>query len=97
MCKNKVTKLSFAIIYVPDQYKTQKMCEKVILDNGKMSTLYRMELFRAAWGWGGGSKGFPLFKFCHTYPAMMKIGTVVPYLKKIQKFSNQVKSIHVKI
>ena len=48
MCKNKVTKLSFAIIYVPDQYKTQKMCEKVILDNGKMSTLYRMELFRAA-------------------------------------------------
>ena len=22
---------------------------------------------------------------CHTYPAMMKLGTVIPYLKKIQK------------
>ena len=22
---------------------------------------------------------------CHTYPTMMKLGTVVPYLKKIQK------------
>ena len=24
-------------------------------------------------------------KICHTYPAMMKLGTVIPYLKKIQK------------
>ena len=22
---------------------------------------------------------------CHTYPTMMKLGTVIPYLKKIQK------------
>ena len=27
----------------------------------------------------------PLFKICHTYPAMMKPDTVIPYLKKIQK------------
>ena len=27
-------KLSFVIRYVPDQYKTQKMCDKVILENG---------------------------------------------------------------
>ena len=33
---------------------------------------------------GGGQKG-PLPKICHTYPAMMKLGTVIPYLKKIQK------------
>ena len=35
-------------------------------------------------GWGGGKKA-PLPKICHTYPTMMKLGTVIPYLKKIQK------------
>ena len=24
-------------------------------------------------------------RVCHTYPTMMKLGTVIPYLKKIQK------------
>ena len=33
----------------------------------------------------GEAKRFPLPKICHTYPAMMKLGTVIPYLKKIQK------------
>ena len=28
-------------------------------------------------------RGLP--KICHTYPTMMKLGTVIPYLKKIQK------------
>ena len=32
--------------------------------------------------WG---KKAPLPKIFHTYPTMMKIGTVIPYLKKIQK------------
>ena len=27
-------KLPFLIRYVPDQYKTQKMCDKAILENG---------------------------------------------------------------
>ena len=27
----------------------------------------------------------PLPKICHTYPEVMKLGTVIPYLKKIQK------------
>ena len=35
----------------------------------------------------GGLKSHPpppfLFKICHTYPTMMKLGTVIPYLKKI--------------
>ena len=39
----------------------------------------------AAHGWGGGQKGPPLPKIGHTYPAMMKLGTVIPYPKKIQK------------
>ena len=29
--------------------------------------------------------GLPLRKICHTYPTMMKLGTVIPYLRKIQK------------
>ena len=40
------------------------------------------------WGcsrmWGG-QKGPPLPKICHTYSTMMKLGTVIPYLKKIKK------------
>ena len=33
----------------------------------------------------GGKKAPPLPKICHRYPTMMKLGTVIPYLKKIQK------------
>ena len=32
----------------------------------------------------GGQKG-PLPKICHIYPAIMTFGTVIAYLKKIQK------------
>ena len=51
-------------------------------------TLFRMDFFGAAHGWGergGGAKRPPFLKICHTYPTMMKLGTVTPYLKKIQK------------
>ena len=34
--------------------------------------------------WMGGKKA-PLPKICHTYPTMRKLGSVTPYLKKIQK------------
>ena len=34
---------------------------------------------------GEGLFGPPLPKICHTYPAMMKLGTVIPYLRKTQK------------
>ena len=33
----------------------------------------------------GGAKRPPIPKISHTYPTMMKLGTVTPYLKKIQK------------
>ena len=32
-----------------------------------------------------GAKKVPLPKICHIYPTMMKLDTVIPYLKKIQK------------
>ena len=48
-----------------------------------------MGLFGAAHGWGGGggedAKKPLLPKICHTYPTNMKLGTLIPYLKKIQK------------
>ena len=43
-----------------------------------------MGIFGAAHGWGGATKT-PLPKICHTYSAIMKLGIVMPYLKKIQK------------
>ena len=33
----------------------------------------------------GVQTGPPSPKICHTYPTMIKLGTVIPYLKKIQK------------
>ena len=35
MCKYAVKKLPDLLRYVPDQYKTQQMCYKAILENGK--------------------------------------------------------------
>ena len=57
--------------------------------------LFRIDLFGSADWWGGGAKErgakrFPLPKICHKYSAMMKLGTVLPYLMKIQKCINHV-------
>ena len=41
--------------------------------------------FRGCSWMGRGAKKAPLSNICHTYPAVMKLGTVIPYLKKIQK------------
>ena len=43
-----------------------------------------MGIFGAAHGWAG-LKRPRLPKICHTYPTMMKLGKVIPCLKKIQK------------
>ena len=45
-----------------------------------------MGLFEAAHGWGGGSgqKGL-LPKICDIYSTVMRLGTVILYLKKNQK------------
>ena len=52
-------------------------------------TLFRIDLFEAAHGWrareGGVTKRPPFPKICHTYPTKMKLGTVIPYLKKTEK------------
>ena len=38
----------------------------------------------------GGEKKTPFPKICHSYSTIMKLGTVIPYLKKIQKNINHV-------
>ena len=54
-------------------------------------TLFRMHLFGAAHVCGGGAvKKAPFSKICHTYPAIMKLDTVIPYVKKIQENLNHV-------
>ena len=44
-----------------------------------------MSIFGAAHVWGGGTKRPNLPKICHRYPTMMKLGVIMPYLRKIQK------------
>ena len=51
-------------------------------------TIFRMDLFRAAHGLG--CKNAHLHKICHTYPTMMKLSTVTPYLTKIQNIYKHV-------
>ena len=47
-------------------------------------TLFRIGFFGAAHGWGGAFWS-PLPKIPHTYPTMMKLGTIISYLRKIHK------------
>ena len=44
-----------------------------------------MGFFGAVHGYGGGPFWPPVSKICHTYPTIMKLDTVIPYLRKIQK------------
>ena len=44
-----------------------------------------MDIFGAAHGWRGRAKRPPLPKICHRYPTMIKLVTVIPYLKKNSK------------
>ena len=44
----------------------------------------RMGFFGAAHAWGQDKKS-PFPKICHTNPTMMKLDTVIPYPKQIQK------------
>ena len=48
-------------------------------------TLFRMDFFGAAHGWG--AKTTPIQKICHIYPTMVKLDTIIPSPKKIQKIS----------
>ena len=46
-------------------------------------------LFGSARGWERAKKTSLLPKICNTYPTTIKLGTVLPYLKKIKKTNGQ--------
>ena len=57
--------------------------------SAKLSKQYYLKLFAkyifsAALGSGCRNAPSPLLKICHTYPKMIKLSTVIPYLTKIQ-------------
>ena len=52
---------------------------------GKNLSLFRIGFLGTAHGWEGGGKNVHVHKISHTYPTMMKLDTVIPYPKKIQK------------
>ena len=49
-----------------------------------------MGFFGAAHGWGRGKK---LPQICQAHPTMMKLGTVIPYLKRSKKYMNHMSRI----
>ena len=46
-------------------------------------------------GEGGGGKKALLPKICYSYPAMMKLNTVIPYLKMIQRKKKMNESLKI--
>ena len=69
--------LTKGLVASPASYKTSS-------SNLTNLNLFRMGFFGAAHGCEGAFLP-PLPKICHAYPTMVKLGTVIPYLKKIQK------------
>ena len=49
------------------------------------NTFFTKHLGTTASGVGEGPESVLPPKICHTYPTMMKLGTLIPYLKKIRK------------
>ena len=65
-------------------FRSALFLEKLLLHASL--TLFRTGFFEASHGLGGGGGGAKsLTKICHTYPTMMKLGTVIPYLIKTKK------------
>ena len=64
---------------------------RVLKNNKRHLTLFRMVIFGAADKWEQGMAKNPiLHKICQPYPTMMKLGTLILYLSKIQKYVNYV-------
>ena len=81
----KLTQWLMIMIFI----KRQTFCCWVFTSLKSLLTLSRMGIFGAAQKSSGYSSSlkwiFSLSKICHTYPTMMKLDTVISYLKKIKK------------
>ena len=77
---------------VIEMYSTYNEVKPVVTERFiRALTLFRMALFGTANRWGGGGGGqktpsqkSPFPKTCHTYPTKIKLGIIIPYLKKTQ-------------
>ena len=65
-------------------YQCLYFCSTKYIDSLTL-TIFRMVFLGTVHGGKKGSKRPSLPKICHTYPTMMKLCTVMPYLKKVQK------------
>ena len=63
--------------------KINENTKNIITTNNRL-IIFRMGLFGAAHRWEWGKKA-TVPKICHTNPTIMKLDTVIPYLKKTQK------------
>ena len=54
----------------------KEQISKLYILAANLLTLFSMGFFGAAHGWGGAKKA-PLYKICHIYPTMMKLGKVI--------------------
>ena len=84
---------------IHDEIKDEKVKCDINREAATISALilFRMDPFGAAHRWKGNQKALlPTPRppppqqsvTCHTYPTMMKLGTVVPYLNESQKHIN---------
>ena len=62
--------------------KDEKKLFQLLSKKAGVLNLFRMDLFGAVHRW---RRKVPLPKICQTYPTMMKLGTLITYLKKIKK------------
>ena len=77
--KNRPTRFGQFFLFLPQQLGQRTKQKSWVSPNLGLAILtsLRMGIFGTAHGWE-----HP--KIFHTYPAMMKLGTIIPYLKKIQ-------------
>ena len=84
---------NFQIKYTKTWYNSQKFVPQIfvlqtvfplryVIFTSNLLARFWMGLFGATNGGGGDQKG-PLSKICHTYATTIKLGTVIPSLKKI--------------
>ena len=73
-------KISTTFIFRTVAPRWGRVCRRVITSTYPTPA----EIIVAVHRWGK-VKRVPFPKICHAYPTMMKLGTVLPYLKKIQE------------
>ena len=80
LCDKAVNTYPSTTQFVTAHYETQEMCNPAVnpVEDGLFWGCSRI-------GGEGRGKKASLPKICHTYPTMMKLGTVIPYPKKILK------------